>query len=209
MTFGENLWLFSILVAGGILVPGIDMIFVLANSLTRGRDAGLAATGGLVVGGLVHSLYAALGASLLANLIPYLYTPLAVVGGLYMVWIGLTLMRSSIVVGNVHRSDTRSNSDAFRRGVITCLLNPKAYLFMLAVYPQFLKPELGPLLPQASIMAGILAITQLIVYGGLALTVSHAQKIAGNQAVTIWLGRLCGMLLIAISAFALWKALVV
>ncbi|MGL4196504.1 MAG: LysE family translocator, partial [Allorhizobium sp.] len=36
MTYAENLWLFSLLLAGIIVVPGMDMIFVIANGLTGG-----------------------------------------------------------------------------------------------------------------------------------------------------------------------------
>nr|CAD6607832.1 LysE family translocator [Rhizobium sp. TCK] len=74
MTYGENLWLFFTLLFGIIIVPGMDMIFVLANSLSRGRPAGMAATGGIMAGGAVHSLYGALGVGLLASFIPVLFT---------------------------------------------------------------------------------------------------------------------------------------
>jgi threonine/homoserine/homoserine lactone efflux protein len=208
MTYGENLWLFSTLLFGIIILPGMDMMFVLANALTRGRAAGLAATGGIMFGGLVHSLYGALGVGLLASLIPMLFTPLMIAGGLYMAWIGVTLMRSTIVIEHVGRADTRSNWEAFRRGVLTCLMNPKAYLFMLAVYPQFLKPDFGPLAPQAAVMAVMTAAIQLGVYGALALAAGRARSVLiGNGTATIWTGRICGALLVAVSAFTLSEGL--
>ncbi len=208
MTYGENLWLFSTLLFGIIVLPGMDMMFVLANALTRGRAAGLAATGGMMLGGLVHSLYGALGVGLLAWLIPVLFTPLIVVGGLYMAWIGVTLMRSAIVVGAVGRTDARSNWEAFRRGVLTCLINPKAYLFMLAIYPQFLRPDFGPLAPQAAVMAAMTAGMQLAVYGGLALAAGRARRfLVGNGAATIWAGRICGAMLVTVSALTVWEGL--
>jgi threonine/homoserine/homoserine lactone efflux protein len=184
-------------------------MFVLANALTRGRAAGLAATGGMMLGGLVHSLYGALAVGLLANLVPVLFTPLLVVGALYMTWIGVTLMRSAIVVENVGQADTRSHWEALRRGAVTCLINPKAYMFMLAVYPQFLKPEFGPLAPQAVVMAGLTAGMQLLIYGGLAVAAGRArQLLVGNQNATVWIGRGCGAMLVGIAALTLWEALV-
>lgn len=99
MTYSQNLWLFFTLLFGIRVVPGMDMIFVLANALTRGRSAGLAATGGIVAGGLVHSLYGAVGVGLLATLVPVLFKPLLIAGALYMAWIGVTLIRSAITVG--------------------------------------------------------------------------------------------------------------
>lgn len=208
MTYSENLWLFFTLLFGIIILPGMDMMFVLANALTRGRAAGLAATAGMMLGGLVHSAYGALGVGLLAKLLPVLFTPLMVAGALYMAWIGFTLMRSAIVVDDVGRADTKTNWQAFRRGTITCLINPKAYMFMLAVYPQFLRPEFGPLAPQALIMAAMTAATQFAVYGVIAVAASRARgMLVGNHSATIWIGRCCGLLLLAIAALTLWEAL--
>lgn len=208
MTYSENLWLFFTLLFGIIVVPGMDMIFVLANALTRGRTAGLAATAGIMAGGLVHSLYGALGVGLLASLMPKLFTPLLVLGAAYMAWIGLSLMKSSIVVEGVGPADTRSNWEAFRRGMVTCLMNPKAYLFMLAVYPQFLRPDFGPLAPQASIMALMTAATQLAVYGGLAAAAGKARELlVGNGSLTVWIGRTAGLVLVAVSLLTLWEGI--
>lgn len=208
MTYSENLWLFFTLLFGIIILPGMDMMFVLANALTRGRAAGLAATTGMMLGGLVHSAWGALGVGLLAKLLPVLFTPLMVAGALYMAWIGFALMKSAIVVDEVGRIDTRDNWDAFRRGVITCLINPKAYMFMLAVYPQFLKSEFGPLAPQAVIMAAMTAATQLAVYGAIAVAAGRARGLlVGNRSGTVWIGRCCGVILLAIAALTLWEAL--
>lgn len=208
MDYAQALWLYTLLVFGIIVVPGMDMIFVLANSLTRGRTAGLAATAGIIAGGLVHSLYGAVGVGLLASLMPVLFRPLLIVGALYMAWIGVSLIRSSITVDHVGPADTRSNWEAFRRGAVTCLINPKAYLFMLAVYPQFLRPDFGPLAPQAAAMAAMTAATQLGIYGGLAVAAGRARKLlVGNGNATIWVGRIAGLLLLAVSALTLWEGL--
>ena len=152
MGYAENLWLFFILLFGIIVVPGMDMLFVLANALTGGRDRGLAATGGIMVGGMVHTLNGAIGVGLLMHFVPILFKPLLLAGAAYMAFIGITLMRSSITVGEGGPAGSRSAWKAFRQGLVTCLINPKAYLFVLAVYPQFLKPDYGPIWMQATVM---------------------------------------------------------
>ena len=206
MTYTENLWLFFSFLFGIVIVPGVDMIFVLANALTHGRSAGLFATAGIIVGSLVHSLFAALGVGLFASLMPVLFRPLLIVGALYMAWIGFTLMRSSITVDQVRATDARSNGEAFRRGIVSCLMNPKAYLFMLAVYPQFLRPDFGPLAPQAAVMAAMTAATLLFVYGGLSVAAGRAREVlVGNGTATIWVGRAAGLLLILVSLVTLWE----
>ena len=208
MTYTENLWLYFTLLFGIIILPGIDMLLVLASSLTGGRRAGLAATSGIIAGGAVHSLYGAIGIALLATLIPVLFTPLMIFGAAYMIWIGYSLIRSSIVIEGDEVSASTSAWRAFRRGVITCLSNPKAYLFMMAVYPQFLKPAYGPIWVQGVVMGLMTAATQLAVYGTLALTAGRSRDfLVSSPRTTILIGRIAGLLLILVAFFTLWEGL--
>ena len=64
------LWLFFCFVFGIIIVPGMDMAFVLANALTSGRRLGLYATAGVVAGGVVHVVVGALGVGAVLKLFP-------------------------------------------------------------------------------------------------------------------------------------------
>lgn len=208
MGYAENLWLFFLLLFGIIIVPGMDMLFVLANSLTGGSNRGLAATGGIMLGGVVHTLNGALGIGLLMHFVPILFNPLLIVGGAYMAFIGLTLMRSSITVGHEGPAGSRSAWKAFRQGAVTCLINPKAYLFIFAVYPQFLKPDYGPMWIQAVIMGAMTMMTQFAVYGGLAITAGRSRNLlVANPRATALAGRAAGLLLVAVSAFTVWEGL--
>jgi threonine/homoserine/homoserine lactone efflux protein len=51
----------------------------------------------------------------------------------------------------------------------TNLLNPKAYVFMIAVFPQFLKPLNGLLVMQSLILWLLTAIAQIGIYGAVVL----------------------------------------
>lgn len=208
MTYSENLWLFFVLILGIIIVPGMDMIYVLASALSGGRRSGLTATGGMMTGGAVHTLYGTLGTGFLVAFAPRFFVPVLVAGAAYMVWIGLSLVRSSISVSSVEAGRLRSGWTTFRQAVATCLMNPKAYIFVIAVYPQFLKPEYGPIWMQGIVMGLMTLAAQGAVYGAVALAGDRArQTLVGNPAVTAWIGRGAGMLLIAAAAFTLWEGI--
>lgn len=202
MTYVENLSLFFVLLTGIIAVPGMDMIFVLANALTGGRRAGLAATFGMVAGGACHTLFGTLAVAGLSRLIPAVSGPMLMIGSAYMIWIGITLVRSSVVVDAVEGTKIRSANIVFSQAVVTCLLNPKAWLFILAVYPQFMKPGFGPLWSQALAMGTMTALVQCVIYGGLALTAASGRDaLVSNPRVTIWLARASGIGLVAIASY--------
>lgn len=202
MTYTENLWLFLLLLTGIVIVPGMDMIYVLASALSGGRRAGLVATGGMMAGGAIHTLFGTLGAGALLALVPELFTPLLVVGALYMVWIGLSLVRSSITVSVVEAGAASRLVSTFRQALATCLLNPKAYLFVAAVYPQFLKPHYGSLALQGLVMGLMTMAVQGVVYGGVALA-GHGTRhaLVANPGLTMAIGRVAGLLLIAAAIF--------
>ncbi len=206
MTYPEALWIFFILLAGIIIVPGMDMIYVMANALTGGRKAGLTATFGIMAGGAFHTAFGVFAVVGMSQLVPQIYAPMLIAGALYMIWIGVTLARSSIVMGKVDGSSARSLLPIFAQAVVTCILNPKAWLFVLAVYPQFIRPAFGPLWSQALVIGIMVAAVQFAVYGGLGLMAAAGRNaMAGSPAFTIWSGRIAGLLLIAAALFTLWR----
>lgn len=205
------LWLFFCFVFGIIIVPGMDMTFVLANALAGGRRLGLYATAGVVAGGVVHVVIGALGVGAVLKLFPALYNVLLLVGALYIAWIGLCLLCSGAALGAIPAARSRDAAAAFQQGMLTCLLNPKAYLFMFAVFPQFLRPEAGGIWLQATILGVIIAVTQFGVYGGLAVAAGGGRGIlAGHPRAEAALGRAVGVLLIVVAGATLvegWRSL--
>jgi threonine/homoserine/homoserine lactone efflux protein len=206
MTYVENLWLFFVLLSGIIIVPGMDMFFVIANALTGGRRAGLSATAGIMLGGVYHTLLGAIGISALLAIAPWLLNVMLFAGAAYMIWIGVTLIKSAITVGAIRATRPSSLWIAFRQGMITCMLNPKAYLFIFAVYPQFIRPQYGPLWSQALVMGIMTAAVQLAVYGALALAAGTSRTlITGNPTATIFIGRAAGALFIGVALLTAWQ----
>lgn len=205
MDYAQSLWIFSALLFGIIVVPGMDMFFVIANALTGGRKAGLFAVGGIMVGGAVHTVFGALAVGVLTQLPTIIFQAMILVGAGYMAWIGYTLLRSSITVDGIGGATTRSPWVAFRQGTITCLLNPKAYLFVLAVYPQFMRPEYGPIWSQALVLGLMTVAMQFTIYGALALAAARGRDaLTGNPTVTIWIGRSAGALFVLVACYTAW-----
>lgn len=208
MSYALNLWVFFVLLLGIIIVPGMDMAFVVTNSVTRGYRFGLAATFGIMLGGAFHTLFGAMAAGALSKLPHILVNGLLIAGSLYMAWISWTLLRSSISFQDGVTDNRAAVSRVFWQGTITCLLNPKAYLFVLAVYPQFIRPHYGPIASQALAMGTLTVLTQLVVYGGLGFAAGYAREaMKRNQTATQWIGRLAGGLFMAVAVLTLWTAL--
>ena len=200
MTYTANLWIFLTLLFGIIIVPGMDMLLVLANAVTAGRRAGLAATAGIMTGGTAHTAFGAIGVGLISHVAPVVLAIILYVGAASMAWIGITLLRSSITVDGLGKARTRNLWMAFRQGALTNLLNPKAYLFVIAVYPQFLLPDYGPIWIQALVMGLMTLSMQFAIYGTLALAAGRGRQfLVSSPGITKLIGRGAGVLFIAIA----------
>jgi threonine/homoserine/homoserine lactone efflux protein len=208
MGYAQSLWIYLILTFGIVVVPGMDMLFAVTNSLTSGIRAGAAAVGGLMLGGAIHAVIAAFAVAVLLSLAPQAFTWLLLAASAYMAWIGVTLIRSSIVIDAVPDAERRRLWLIFSQGTITCLLNPKAYMFTLSVFPQFLRPAYGPLWAQTLVLGAIGCLMQFAIYGGMALAASRVRTfLLDSPTVTIWIGRIAGALFIAVALWSAWHAL--
>ena len=203
MTQAANLWLYFIVVFGAVALPGLDMAFVMGSSMLGGRRSGMAAVGGIVVGGFCHLCMGALGVAVVLQYWPPLFKIMLLGGAAYIAWMGYTLLRSDSIFHPAPGAEALANGVIFRRALTTSLLNPKAYIFMLAIFPQFLRPDDGPLWVQSGVFGGITALTQLGVYGALAYAASGASGwFAAHPAAATVAARIMGLLLIATAALS-------
>lgn len=206
----EALWLFAALAFGIVILPGMDMAYVLASALSRGRSAGFAAVAGMVAGGVAHVVMGTLGVGLVLQLFPAAFNAVLVAGAAYVGWMGWSLWRSPATLGGAAASTPAGFAPTFLRALATCLLNPKAYLFMVAVFPQFLRPDQGPVLPQAIVLGAIIAAAQALVYGGVAVGASGLRvTLSRSASAQVMLSRAVAALLMAVAAWSLlhaWRA---
>ncbi len=207
MSYAQNLSIYFALLFGIIIVPGMDMFFVMANALVGGRLRAMMATAGIMLGGVSHTMLAVFCLGIVTRIAPSALTVILLAGAAYMAWIGYTLIRSSIAVNDIGTVDTKTMWAAFRQGFITCMLNPKAYVFSFAVIPQFIRSEYGPLWSQALIMSLLTVMTQFSIYGGLALVAATSRDLLiRNPTVTIWIGRLAGVIFMIVAILTVWQA---
>ncbi len=206
LTQSSHLWLFALMVLGIIALPGMDMAFVVASALAGGRRLGLAAVAGIVAGGVIHVVMAMLGIGLLLTLYPLAFNGLLLLGSLYVAWIGWSLWRGAAALGEVASVPRVSSMQTFARGVLSCLMNPKAYVFMVAIFPQFVRPDYGPLGVQAVLMSLIIAITQVLIYGSFAWGAGSLQTwLRKNPKSQVLIGRGVGLFLMLAAVWTGWQ----
>jgi len=128
---------FVLLTLGILIVPGPDVLYVMARSLGQGRRAGLLSVLGIGAGVLVHTMLAAFGLSRLFLAVPAAYNLVKFAGIAYLLYLAWRLLRErgDEVIAGLPRQDPPRK--LIGQAFLTNLLNPKAALFFVALLPQF------------------------------------------------------------------------
>lgn len=153
-----QLWAFLGALVLVYLLPGADMLLLLDTAAARGRRAAVAVAAGLAAARAAHVGLAGLGLAALLVRAPGALTAVSLAGAGYLAWLALQILRAPALpaAGPGRAAAEGAAAAAFRRGLLTNLLNPKALLFCSLLLPQFLVPERGSLALQFLLLGTIL-----------------------------------------------------
>ncbi len=182
------------------LSPGLDIAFILGQTVRGGRRAGFAAMFGIWTGAFGHVLMAAAGLSVILAASAMAFSVVKWAGAAYLVWLGIGALRSgsgSFVAEGV--AGSARPATIYRQGAMVGLLNPKVAVFFLAFLPQFVVPGAGPVWAQM-FLHGILIIVvagfiePLLVLAGDGLT----ERLRRDPRIGLWMNRGLGTILVAL-----------
>ena len=119
--------------------PGPDNIYVLIQSVVNGKKYGLATTGGLISGCLIHTTLLAFGVSALIKENDQLFFVIKLFGAVYLLYLAFKVYKNntSIEISN-NSVPKKSLEQLFKQGFVMNVLNPKVTVFFLAFFPGFL-----------------------------------------------------------------------
>ncbi|MGH3415993.1 MAG: leucine efflux protein LeuE [Actinocrinis sp.] len=152
-----------------ILLPGPNSIYVLSVAARRGVRTGYRAAAGVFLGDSTLIALTSLGAASLLKRSPVAFDVVKYLGAGYLAMLGLGMLRSSVralrerraraqdpdgAAYEPHEAPAQDGERPFRRALLVSLLNPKAILFFLAFFTQFVNPAY----PDPAVPFAVLAI---------------------------------------------------
>ena len=195
MTF--DLWLAFVAASTALLlIPGPTVLLVLSYALSKGRSVAVASASGVALGDLIamSASLAGLGALVLTS--ATLFTVLKWVGAVYLIWLGIKLIRSAPSAGlTIPGSTDISATRVFGHTAAVTALNPKSIAFFIAFVPQFIRPE-APLLPQFAILTATFVGLAAINAFAYALLADRLRQVLKRPALITWITRAGGGALI-------------
>jgi threonine/homoserine/homoserine lactone efflux protein len=135
MPGASTIALFALASLALAVVPGPAVTYIVAQSVDKGRSAGLASAAGVASGGLVHVTAATVGLSALIASSANAFTVVKLVGAAYLIAVGIRRMLTKDATYTEPQAAPLRR--VWRQGVVVNIFNPKTALFFLAFLPQF------------------------------------------------------------------------
>lgn len=189
---------FCLASAALIVIPGPVVTLVVATSLKNGTRTGLLAMAGASAGNLVLISLAAVGITTVMAVLSDLFYIVRYAGAAYLIWLGVKEWRAR------HDADDsglpapmsrRRAAAVVGQGFLIGVTNPKAILFYIAFFPQFLSQSL-PAAPQLACMVAAFLVIAVLLDGGYAVLAGRVRRYMVNPVLARIRQRVTGTLLI-------------
>ncbi|WP_406725881.1 leucine efflux protein LeuE [Streptomyces sp. GD-15H] len=131
-----------------VLLPGPNSLYVLSVAARRGVRAGYTAAAGVWCGDAVLMTLSAAGAASLLQANAFLFGIVKLLGAGYLTWLAIGMLRAAWKMWRTRRENDPAGAPAaataaerpFRQALVISLINPKAILFVVAFFVQFVDP---------------------------------------------------------------------
>lgn len=198
----ENLLIFIPTITLLVILPGPDFAMVSKISLFNGQKPAQAAAIGVTLGMCIHTILAMLGLSAIVASSAILFTSIKYIGAAYLFYIGISELIKSGKTKNSQSPNMPEDainesrcSRYFYAGFLTNVTNPKAILYFMVLYPQFLNTDL-PLSLQFLEMGVISALICLLWYIIVANLLTKIRFFFKSEKCQQWLMRFTGAIFI-------------
>lgn len=173
-----------------ILLPGPNSLYVLSVAARRGVRSGYAAASGVWVGDTVLMVLSAAGVASVLQANEVLFSIVKWAGACYLAWLAIGLLRGAWVMWRDRRDQALVAAGhpaparverPFRRALVVSLLNPKAILFFVAFFVQFVDPAYpNPVVPflilGAFAQAASVLYLSALIFGGTSLSTAFRRR---------------------------------
>lgn len=181
-----NLWGFVSAAVLLTLMPGPDILFVITQSITRGRKSGIVFAAGLCTGLIVHVTAVCLGVSVLLRSSPFAFTLLKFAGAAYLFYLGIRAFLARHENHFTLSGTVGVTGKLYTKGILMNVLNPKVILFFLAFFPQFIPPDSANPLGRMLLLGVIFMGQAFLIFSLVAVLADRlARRLMQNDAVAL------------------------
>jgi len=202
-----HVWLAYFIASWAIaLSPGSGAVLSMSHGLAYGMRQASATILGLQAGLAIILLVAGAGIGALLLASSTAFTVVKILGAAYLLWLGFKQWKAPVLPARDGASPAKAAQVAplsarqrFMRGLLTNVTNPKGIVFMVAVLPQFLRPDRPLWLQLLILLATTLGVDVVVMHGYAALASSLRRWLSSARTQRVQ-NRVIGGVLMAMGA---------
>lgn len=184
------------------LLPGPDNLYVMAQSLRQGWRIGFMLILGLCSGLVVHTGIVALGLTELIQRYESVFLLINVFGACYLLYLAYLLFNAGPVTSTQSGNDMLTPRQAYVRGVIMNLSNPKVILFFLSFSQPFIQIERGNITLQYTQLAILMIAATMLVFGAISVFTGYLGPWLKRSArAQVRFNKISALILFALAAY--------
>ncbi|MBJ3816767.1 leucine efflux protein LeuE [Shimwellia pseudoproteus] len=197
-----NFWTYLIGAIFIVLVPGPNTLFVLKTSVTHGVRQGYLAALGVFIGDAVLMFLAWAGVATLIKTTPVLFNIVRYLGAFYLLYLGGKILYSTLLKkGAGHDVAQEPRSATLKRALVLSMTNPKAILFYVSFFVQFIDVHAPHSGVAFMILAGVLEAVSFTYLSFLIFTGAYVTRYVKTRKKLAKLGNsLIGLLFVGFAA---------
>ncbi|WP_102692070.1 LysE family translocator [Rummeliibacillus pycnus] len=187
-----------------VMVPGVDSLLVLKNTMVHGKKAGYFTMIGIIFSLFIWTALAVFGLATLVSKSMLLFNIVKYAGAAYLVWLGIQSWRARAQNMELHNpepndesKDKNSSFNCLTQGITTDLLNPKTLLLYVTLMPQFIDPSAN-INMQLILLAFILVILSIVWLTIVILVINIIRKWFMKPTVQAAFNKTTGIVLVLI-----------
>jgi RhtB (resistance to homoserine/threonine) family protein len=181
-----------------IVAPGPDTAMVTKNALFGGRRGGIFCAVGVAVGLAIWTVAAALGLAALLHASSVAFFALKIAGALYLIWVGVQMLRSRAgdpIDVATRTLDRRDATKAVRQGLLCDLGNPKVGVFFTSFLPQFVHGG-GSAFASLVVLGLIFCVLTFAWLTLYAVVIGRGSSFLRRPRVRLWVDRFTGVVFV-------------
>jgi len=179
----------------GAMSPGPSMAVVINNAIFKGRYAGILTAIGHGIGISVYATFAVLGLGLIIKTNILIFNGLKILSIIFLIFIGVKSILNKKTL-DLEKKNIKKNTISFIQGFSISILNPKIFVWFIAVYSQFMSKNND--LVFNTYLVSIAGIVDACWYIILTLAVTTASALSFFQKKINFIQKIQGFLFIAL-----------
>ena len=190
----------------GAMSPGPSMVVVINNAIFKNRYHGILTSIGHGIGIGIYALFAVLGIGMAIEANLFLFNGIRILSVIFLIYLGLKSIINKTKIDFDKKDNTKEGATSFLQGFSISILNPKIFIWFVAIYSQFMSLDNDMVFNIYLVLtAGIVDVTWYIVLT-LLVTSNLALEFVKNK-ISI-LQRFLGIILITLGLVLLIQILI-